>query len=255
MKRLFFAVIFVFAFGMFGVCHAQSERGDIRRGNTQFKLGNFVQAEVDYKRALSKDSTSLASVFNLAGALYKQKRMEDATALYGALAKQAAGSFSGANTGGAGVGAGVSSAGGVDSVAMRRMASVLYNQGNALLEQRKVDEAIQSYKSSLRLNPADRDAKFNLAFAQKLMQKPPQDSSQNKQDQQQQPQSQPNPQDQQQKDQQSKPHPQQPQQQSADNERTLRAVQADEDRAARQMEQRKREQAERNSVGGGGKMW
>lgn len=254
MKRLFFAVIFVFAFGMFGVCHAQSERGDIRRGNTQFKLGNFVQAEVDYKRALSKDSTSLASVFNLAGALYKQKRMEDATALYGALAKQAAGSFSGANTGGAGVGAGVSSAGGVDSVAMRRMASVLYNQGNALLEQRKVDEAIQSYKSSLRLNPADRDAKFNLAFAQKLMQKPPQDSSQNKQDQQQ-PQSQPNPQDQQQKDQQSKPHPQQPQQQSADNERTLRAVQADEDRAARQMEQRKREQAERNPTGGGGKMW
>ncbi len=43
-----------------------------------------------------------------------------------------------------------------------------YNMGNALLAQKKLTEAIDSYKRSLRLHPGDRDAVFNLELALRI---------------------------------------------------------------------------------------
>ena len=43
-----------------------------------------------------------------------------------------------------------------------------YNMGNALLAQKKLSEAIDSYKRSLRLHPGDRDAIYNLELALRI---------------------------------------------------------------------------------------
>ena len=46
-----------------------------------------------------------------------------------------------------------------------------YNMGNTLMAQKKIREAIDSYKRSLRLQPGDEDAVFNLELAQYLLKK------------------------------------------------------------------------------------
>lgn len=216
---------------------AQGERGEIRSGNKNFEKGDFSAAEVNYKRALSKEQTSLPAYFNLGGAVYKQNRYDEAEKLYKSIAEMPLDSMMHAQT--------------------------LYNMGNAQLSARntspeKLDQAIESYKQSLRLNPKDMDAKFNLAYAQKLKQEQnkDQDKDQNKdqkdqnkdQQQDQNDQKQDPKQDQQKQDQQQ----QQPQNQQ-DNERTLKAIQAAEDKTKRQMDERK--EKEGVVVGRGGKNW
>ncbi len=48
-------------------------------------------------------------------------------------------------------------------------AAVYYNLGNAQFQMRDLSAAIESYRSSLRLNPHDVDAKHNLALALQLL--------------------------------------------------------------------------------------
>lgn len=48
------------------------------------------------------------------------------------------------------------------------IAQVLYNKGNAYMQQQQYGAAIDAYKSSLRNNPNDMDAKYNLVYAQKM---------------------------------------------------------------------------------------
>lgn len=216
---------------------AQKERGDIRSGNKKFEKGDFSAAEVDYKRAISKEQASLPAYFNLGGAVYKQSRYDEAEKLYKSLAEMPLDSATRAQT--------------------------LYNQGNAQISARqsapeKLDQAIESYKQSLRLNPTDMDAKFNLAYAQKLKQEQnkeqnkdqKQDKKDQQQDQKEDQKDQKQDQDQQKQDQQQQQ--QQPQNQQ-DNERTLKAIQAAEDKTKRQMEERK--DKEQVVMGRGAKNW
>ena len=44
-----------------------------------------------------------------------------------------------------------------------------YNLGNAQFKQQKYKEALESYKQSLRLNPADQQAKYNYAYTKRLL--------------------------------------------------------------------------------------
>ena len=61
-----------------------------------------------------------------------------------------------------------------------------YNRGNALFYEGKYADAVDAYKDSLRANPQDEDAKYNLGIALKALKNPPPPKSgqgQNKQDQ------------------------------------------------------------------------
>ena len=50
----------------------------MRRGNRDFKKENYREADIDYRKALVKDSTSVAANYNLANTLYRQGDMEQA---------------------------------------------------------------------------------------------------------------------------------------------------------------------------------
>ena len=53
--------------------------------------------------------------------------------------------------------------------ASQQMASqILYNKGNALMQQGRFLDAVEAYKQSLRRNPSDLDAKYNLVYAKKM---------------------------------------------------------------------------------------
>lgn len=49
-------------------------------------------------------------------------------------------------------------------------AEAFYNLGNAQFKQEKYPEALESYKNSLRMNPADQEAKYNYAYTKRLLQ-------------------------------------------------------------------------------------
>ena len=121
------------------------ERQIVRAGNADVRKGDFATGEVEYRRALEKNPASFEALANLGGALYKQGRFAESDSLY----RQA-----------------------VQGSASPLVASqTFYNTGNAQFKQRKLEEAIESYKNALRINPDDMEAKFNLAYAKKLLDK------------------------------------------------------------------------------------
>ena len=142
------------------VCAAAQapERHDMRKGNKLYKNGEYEKAEIAYKHGLEKDTASFGARFNVADALYKQGKAENAEKLFQSLA--------GAETGD------------------RQKAKVFHNLGNAQLKQQKYEESIKSYKQSLRIHPADDDTRANLAYAQAMLQQQQQQqqNDQNKQD-------------------------------------------------------------------------
>ena len=132
---------------------AQVDRREVRSGNRAFKKGDWLKSEIDYKKALLKDSTSAAAQYNLASALYRQENYTEAE-------KYAKASL--------------------DSLSRSpRAADAHYNNGDVYLKQRRWSEAIEAFKSSLRLNPGDMDAKSNLAYAQKMLENEQQQQDQN----------------------------------------------------------------------------
>lgn len=240
MKRLF-GIIF---FGILSTnVMAQSERSDIRNGNSLYKAGKYTESEVKYKQAQGKNPTSYEAAFNLGGALYKQQRYEDAAAGYAKLAE--------------------------DGIDFERQGNTFFNLGNAQLniykhgsgedKNKRLDEAISSYKEALRRNPSDMQSKFNLAYSQKLKQEQENKDNQDKdkdknkdqdQNQDQNKDKQDNKDNKDNKDKQDKKD-QQDQQQKQDNDRMLKAVQAAEDKTKEKVDQK-----ESQSAGVGvGKQW
>ena len=57
---------------------AQADRREVRSGNRQFRKENFTRAEIDYRKALVKDSSSFAASYDLANSLYMQNNFEEA---------------------------------------------------------------------------------------------------------------------------------------------------------------------------------
>ena len=139
---------------------SQKENEDIKKGNELYEQKEYVQAEVKYRQGLKKNPQSYGAAYNLANALYKQERYEDAIEYY-----QIAGSK-------------------LKEKDNLEKAAVAHNIGNALLKTEKYTESIQAYKQALRYNPNDEDSRYNLAYAQQmLLQQPPQQQPDNNQDQ------------------------------------------------------------------------
>ncbi len=127
----------------------------MRGGNRDYKKADYAAAEIDYKKALVKDSTSVAAQYNLANTLYKIENWQEAEKYAGKA---------------------------LDSLSRSpRAADAFYNSGDIYLQQRRWSEAIEAFKESLRRNPGDMDAKSNLAYAQKMLQNE-QQQQQNRQD-------------------------------------------------------------------------
>lgn len=133
-KKLF--VIMAALFCLNGSAFAGAE-SKIRAGNSAYKKGKYDQALEKYREAQIAAPASPEIQYNIGDALYKTENMDEAAAAYNkALASKDK------NVRGA----------------------AYYNLGNAAYRQQKIDEAVGHYKKALELNPADRDAKYNLEY-------------------------------------------------------------------------------------------
>lgn len=139
---------------------AQGDKKYIRQGNREYEDKKYPESETTYRRALAENNESRDAVFNIGDALYKQNKFEDA-------AKQFLENHN------------------INEDRLKKSAS-LYNLGNSLLMADKIQESIDAYKGSLRLNPDNQEAKYNLAYAQDLIkEQQQQQSDKNKQEQEQ----------------------------------------------------------------------
>ena len=80
MKKTLYIIISVLLLWLCAAVQAwaQVDRRDVRKGNRDFKKENWREAEIDYRKALVKDSLSLAANYNLANTLYREGDIEQA---------------------------------------------------------------------------------------------------------------------------------------------------------------------------------
>jgi tetratricopeptide (TPR) repeat protein len=144
-------IIILFAFTK--IINAQGDKKLIRQGNREYEKDKYSEAEISYRRAIDKNKLSADAIFNVGDALYKQNKFEDAGKQF------------------------------VDNHSLvedkEKKSSSLYNLGNSLLMAKKVQESIDAYKGSLRFNPSNMEAKYNLAYAQDLLEQQQQQQQQN----------------------------------------------------------------------------
>lgn len=126
----------------------------IQQGNKLYEQQKYKEAANDYSKALSKDPNNIPGWFNFGNSLYQQKQYDSSRKIMEATAKMAN-----------------NSAG---------KAAANYNIGNTYMSQQKWEDAVNSYKQTLRNNPQDADAKYNLSYAEEMMKKQQQQNQQNK---------------------------------------------------------------------------
>ncbi len=163
-------------FLLFTICivNAQPAQKLVRSGNNEYKNGHFKDAEIDFRKALTKSPNSQKAAFNLGNSLYKQQNYDEAASQYLKLAQS-------------------------EEKEVPKP-GVYYNLGNSLLESKKYKESIDAYKMALRQNPKDEDTRYNLSYAMTKLQQQKKQEQNNKQEKKQQ-------QKQQQQQQQPQPKP------------------------------------------------
>ena len=131
----------------------KAERDYIRKGNRLFNDSVFVDAEVNYRKALEVNPKSSVSMYNLGNTLSQQQKFQDAMEQYVA-------------------------AGNIEKDKMK-LAHIYHNMGVLFQAGKDYAKAVDAYKMSLRNNPTDDETRYNLALAQKMLK----DQQQNQQNQ------------------------------------------------------------------------
>ena len=135
--------------------NAQTDRQYIRQGNKLFHSGDYPNAEVSYRKAIEKNPKNPQAVFNLGNALMAQKKDSAAVVQFESASK-------------------------LETNPLRK-AKAFHNMGVVCQSHKMYGEAIEAYKSALRLNPADDETRYNLVLCKHQQQKQQQNQQQNQQ--------------------------------------------------------------------------
>lgn len=167
--RVFINILVTTALMLFtaGVAMAQyyPERRLVREGNEQFERLNYRNALNRYNEALEHDTTKYESLYNRANAYLQNMLANPAdTTLKGEVAytlfEQIAAD---------------------ELLTKERRAEVLRNLGEGLFLQQNYEAALNSFRESLRLNPADREVKHNYILTKRIVDQKRQQQQQNQQ--------------------------------------------------------------------------
>jgi Ca-activated chloride channel family protein len=107
--------------------------------NNKISSKKFIEAEMDYRKAISTKPSSVAGTYNLAHSYYKNENFEEALYRNQQAAKNA-----------------------VDKEEKHK---AFHNIGNILMKDKKCKEAVEAYKNALRNNPKDDETRYNFAIA------------------------------------------------------------------------------------------
>ncbi|MEL6989377.1 MAG: tetratricopeptide repeat protein, partial [Bacteroidota bacterium] len=117
------------------VGQAQDAYEHLRSADQAFKGEQFEKAEMEYRKALEKESGDVGT-YNLGNSIYLQNRLEEAINHFSNASKS-------------------------NNPAIRKKA--FHNLGNSYFQAKEYDKSINAYKEALRLDSKDIDTKKNLA--------------------------------------------------------------------------------------------
>lgn len=151
-----YILIFVILFGVIMPSFSdntdnKTERVEIRNGNKTYESKEYVKSEINYRKALESNPSSLNASYNLGNSLYRQGRYLEAANSYEKVARVEA-----------------------DDI---KASDAWYNLGNSYFKEYENDKtkgeyltnSIDAYKDALRRNPKNDDARHNLRVAQLLL--------------------------------------------------------------------------------------
>lgn len=142
MMRCYRIILLWVAVSTVSAVSAQNDREYIRRGNRYYRDSTFNKAEIEYRKALSKNPRNPQAMYNLGTALLMQQKAKDAMKQYENASKL--------------------------ETSRSRRAKIFHNMGVILQSQKQYGDAIKCYEQSLINNPDDNETRYNLALCQKL---------------------------------------------------------------------------------------
>lgn len=137
----------------FAEAGAQTDKREVRKGNRSFKDGSYTEAEVEYLKAVDKDSLSVAANYNLANTYFRKGEYDNAKAALERAREVAMASPDGAQ--------------------------YFYNLGSVAIAQQDWKTAVEALQLSLLMNPDDLNAKENYIYAKKKLEDQQQNQDQN----------------------------------------------------------------------------
>lgn len=214
MTRFIYISIFCLFIANMNLFAQKQVRAAIREGNSLYNKEAYLDSEISYRKALEVNPADSIATFNLGNSLFRQQdeeKIKESFSHYLSTAQTA------------------QKSGNKDLAAKS-----YYNAGDVMMAAQQYDQAIQYFKQSLKNNPLDHEARYNLVLAQKLLkQNEDQNQDQQKQDQEQN-------QDQQQQQQQQN----QEQQQNQDQQQDQQNQEQNQDQQQQQQNQMSKDQAE-----------
>lgn len=115
---------------------------------------NFAMAEANYRQAVALDTTNAKASYNMGTLYYEKQKPADAS---GRLADA-----------------------GNSSKVKNLKHKAFHNQGNAFMEQKNYQAAVEAYKNALRSDPTDDETRYNYALAKKMLEKEQQQKKERK---------------------------------------------------------------------------
>jgi Ca-activated chloride channel family protein len=150
-KQLYLFGFFIF-FGLFLTAQEGEVINHIFEGNEQAQAEVFDEAEMAYRRALSKEPEKPEALYNLGNTHYQEQDFEEAKQRYFQTQKA------------------------TENKSSKHHA--FHNLGNVLMKQKDYAKAVEAYKNALRNNHQDEETRYNYALAKELLEKE-QDQQQN----------------------------------------------------------------------------
>ncbi|MBR4822455.1 MAG: tetratricopeptide repeat protein [Bacteroidales bacterium] len=118
---------------------AQVDKKEVREGNRKFRKADYKNSEIDYRRAVVKDSLSVAGEYNLASSLYRQEDYAGASKALETIKDVAP--------------------------AHKHADDYYFNLGDAAIKNKDYGAAVKAFREYLLLHPDDMDAKENYVYA------------------------------------------------------------------------------------------
>ena len=185
--------------------HGESLYSKMKKGSTHYEQGSYDEALKSFVDAQIESPEDPQVKYNIASAHYQMKNYEEAVKSYQDVAATARD--------------------------VRLEEQSLYNIGNCLYRQGKLEESLEYYKKALDFDPNDQDAKYNLEFVREEIKKRLNQAKQREQEQQQ-------------ENKQEEEGKQQQQQQQEQQAQRQQAEEGKQDQKPQQKEEEQQEQAE-----------
>ena len=118
---------------------AEKAKDLIYEANSLLEKDDFVSAEMEYRKAISKQKDNVAGAYNLAHSYYKKGSLDEALFRTQEAANNAK--------------------------TKEEKHRAYHNIGNILMQNKKCKEAVEAFKNALRNNPSDEETRYNFALA------------------------------------------------------------------------------------------